>query len=104
MNISSASTAINWPTPKPIGTAGSAARDAGGRKPDDIAADFLKYASMSPMERMRANILKGMDLTEEQLGSLPQDERRKIEDTIKDSSRKMVSADGRTGQLVDVSA
>jgi hypothetical protein len=105
MNISGTSTAITWPTTKSIGTGGTAAaKDASGQAPGDVAGDFLRYAKMSPMERMRANILKGMNLTEEQLGALPQDEQRKIEEKIKDSIRKMVSDDGRTGQLVDVSA
>lgn len=102
MNISGASSSISRPAPKPTGTA--AAKDAGGQAPSAIKDDFLKYATMSPLERMRANILKGMDLTEAQLGALPKEEQQKIEDKIKDSIGKMVSGDGRKGQLVDVSA
>ena len=107
MNVSGASAAMSpsRAASRPVGTGGStAAEEAGGSAPATVASDFLKYAKMSPMERMRANLLKGMNLTEEQLGALPQDEQRKIEERIKDGIKKMVSETGRTGQLVDLSA
>ncbi len=44
---------------------------------------FLEFMDMTPMERMRAEILGNLGLTEEQLAALPPDERRKIEDKIR---------------------
>lgn len=102
MNVSGASLFGNGPVTRSAGTA--TAKAPGGQASVDTQGDFLKYAKMSPMDRMRAGILKSMDLTEERLGALPQDARQKIEDQIKDSIRKMVSNEGPKGQLVDISA
>ncbi len=44
---------------------------------------FLDFMKMTPMERMRAQILSGLGLTEEQLAALPTEERKKIEDKIR---------------------
>jgi hypothetical protein len=102
MTISSASLFGNGPVTRPAGIA--TAKASGSQASVDTQGDFLKYAKMSPMDRMRAGILKSMDLTEEQLGALPQDARQKVEDQIKDSIRKMVSNEGPKGQLIDISA
>lgn len=44
--------------------------------------EFLKFANMTPAEKLRAMFLADEDLTEEDLKAMPPDERQKIEDKI----------------------
>jgi hypothetical protein len=44
---------------------------------------FLEFMEMTPMERMRAQILKSLGVTEEQLAAMSPEERKKIEDKIR---------------------
>jgi hypothetical protein len=72
---------------------------------NDIEQEFLKYAHMNPIDRMRANILKSMGLTEDDVKNMPPQQRQALEQKIKDLIEQEVhkSAD-KKGQLVDVSA
>lgn len=49
---------------------------------DAAKQEFLDFMAMDPEARMRAQMLGGMGLTEEQLAAMPADERQKIEDRI----------------------
>jgi hypothetical protein len=72
---------------------------------NDIEQEFLKYAHMNPLERMRANILKSMRLTEDDLKSMTPQQRDAIEQKIKDLiEQKLHKNADKKGQLVDVSA
>jgi len=51
---------------------------------ESAAEQFLAWAHMDPIARMRAQILGGMGLTEDELAALPEDERKKIEDKIRE--------------------
>ncbi|GJD53695.1 hypothetical protein OPKNFCMD_6472 [Methylobacterium crusticola] len=105
MNVSSTGASPAWPASRSVSTSVSpAAKDAGSTSSESVKSDFLKYAKMSPLERMRANILKSMDLTEEQLGSLPLAQRQKVEDQIKETIKTMMTGSGAKGQLVNLSA
>lgn len=65
-----------------------------------VKDDFLKYAKMTPGERIRDEILKKMGLTEEALAAMPPKElerindaiREKIEQLMKQSQAKIVGA------------
>jgi hypothetical protein len=72
---------------------------------NDIEQEFLKYAHMNPIDRMRANILKGMGLTEDDLKNMPPQQRQAVEQKIKDliDQEAHKNAD-KKGQLIDVSA
>ncbi len=45
--------------------------------------EFLEFMEMTPMERMRAQILRNLGVTEEQIAAMPPEERKKIEDKIR---------------------
>ncbi|HAX91945.1 MAG TPA: hypothetical protein DCY07_07040 [Rhodospirillaceae bacterium] len=67
--------------------------------------EFLKFAKMSPAERLRAAFLEEHGLTEESLAQLPKEERMKIEEEIKKLIKTKLGLDDiQTGQLADVSA
>jgi hypothetical protein len=81
------------------GNLSGAAQDKG------VVQQFLNYAKMSPMERLRANILKSMGLTEDQLKALPPDQQKAVEQKIQQIIQQdMQKKANQPGQLVDVSA
>ncbi|GJD41041.1 MULTISPECIES: hypothetical protein [Methylobacterium] len=68
--------------------------------------DFLKYAKMTPAEKIREQILKKMGLTEEALAGMPQKELEKINDAIKEKIEELVKQ-GRekiVGAFADIKA
>ena len=72
---------------------------------DTVEQKFLKYAQMSPMDRLRANILKSMGMSEQDLKNMTPDQRaadeQKIKVLIEQSFQKN---SGKAGQAVDISA
>jgi hypothetical protein len=85
--------------------AASALADGDASGDDSVVQDFLNYAKMDPIQRLRANILKSMGLTQADLNAMTpaqqQAVEQKIEQLIKQELQK--NAD-KTGQLVDLSA
>lgn len=59
----------------------------------DAAQEFLDYMDKTPEERMRAQILGSMGMTEEELAALPADERKKIEDKIRETIEARIQKD-----------
>jgi hypothetical protein len=61
-------------------------------KPTGVSAtdEFLACMEKTPEERMRANILKSLGLTEEELESLPPERRQAVEDKIKDLIKERI--------------
>jgi hypothetical protein len=71
----------------------------------DVEQEFLKYAHMDPIDRMRANILKSMGLTEQDLQNMTPQQRQGVEQKIKDLLEQELHKNAdKKGQLVDVSA
>ncbi|SBW12726.1 conserved hypothetical protein [uncultured Alphaproteobacteria bacterium] len=66
---------------------------AQGLGQSDAAQDFLDYMDKTPEERMRAQILGSMGMTEEELANLPADERKKIEDKIRETIEARIQKD-----------
>ena len=110
MQIVSAGSTYSPAFAAPTAASGLASPSAvGGLDTPDAAAQsvesqFKQLADMSPMERMRAQILQGMHLTESQLNALPADERKMVEDKIKDQIKQKMGGNTQAGQLVNVSA
>ena len=50
---------------------------------DTVEQKFLKYAQMSPMDRLRANILKSMGMSEQDLKNMTPEQRAAVEQKIK---------------------
>jgi hypothetical protein len=83
------------------------ARTVAAKEAGEAAKEkFQEFMDMTPAERMRAQILAGMGITEEQLAALPPEEREKIEDQIAAIIRQKIEEavkDGE-GQEEEVSA
>lgn len=74
-------------------------------KGDDVVQQFMDYAKMNPMERMRANILKSMGLTEDALKQMSPEQQKAVEQKIEQMIKQELQKNaGQTGQVVDVSA
>jgi hypothetical protein len=72
---------------------------------NDIEQEFLKYAQMNPLDRMRANILKSMGLSEADLQNMTPQQRQAVEQKIKDLIEQEFHKNAeKKGQLVDLSA
>ncbi len=78
----------------------------GSLQPKTAEEEFLEYAQMTPAERMRANVLQEMNLTEDQLKSMDAETREKIENEIRERIKEKVenSAEAKTGVMVDKDA
>jgi hypothetical protein len=93
--------------------AATAAKPAGSSS-DPLAAvpaktakdEFMDYAKMTPAQKMRASMLGKLNVTEEQLKAMSPEERKKVEDKIKDLIKQQVENDPKmkTGSILDVSA
>jgi TPP-dependent pyruvate/acetoin dehydrogenase alpha subunit len=60
---------------------------------------------MSPMERMRAQILKSMGVTEDDLKKMSPEQQKAVEQKIEQIIKQELQKNaGTTGQVVDVSA
>ncbi|MCC0805847.1 hypothetical protein FPV16_06350 [Methylobacterium sp. W2] len=75
-----------------------------GSKDASVKDDFLKYAKMTPAEKIREQILKKMGLTEEALAGLPQKELDKINQAIKEKIEELVKQGRETivGAFADI--
>jgi ABC-type transporter MlaC component len=72
---------------------------------NDVVQQFLDYAKMDPMARMRANILKSMGLTEDDLKNMTPEQQKAVEQKIEQIiQQELQKKAGKTGQVVDVSA
>lgn len=58
-----------------------------------VTAEFLEWSKMSPAERIRAQILGELGLTEESLAALPPAEREVIEAEIREAIKRQLGID-----------
>lgn len=95
------------PVPWPRATAGFGApaprEDAAAAQSAEVRDTFLKWARMTPEERMRANVLASLGLTEESLAAMEPEERKKIEEKVREMIREKIErSTGVPGRLADV--
>lgn len=94
-------------TKTPAASNGGSVQAGGDGNSDDgsAVADFLKYAKMNPFDRMRAGILKSMNLTDADLAKMTPDQRAAVEQKIRDAiENQLEKKDQQAGSLVDLSA
>lgn len=70
--------------------------------------EFLKYAAMTPAEKMRAAMLAKLGVTEEELKAMEPEKRKAIEQKLKDMIKEQVQSDpdgkSKTGLVADILA
>jgi hypothetical protein len=67
------------------------------------AQQFLEYANMTPAERLHAQMLAKLGLTEDQFKAMDPAAQQKIEDKIREMIKQQLAAssDKRTGMITD---
>ena len=84
----------------------SASKSSGlSAKAPSVVQQFLAYASMTPAERMQADMLSQLGLTEDQFKAMTPAEQQKVEDKIRQMIKQQAeqSNDKRTGLITDIS-
>jgi ABC-type transporter MlaC component len=73
---------------------------------DPAVQKFLEYAKMTPAERLHAQMLAKLGLTEQQFKALSPADQQKINDKIREMIKKQLagSSDTRTGMITDKTA
>ncbi|MCZ4279840.1 hypothetical protein O4H49_03560 [Kiloniella laminariae] len=79
-----------------------------GTGESEAVTEFRDFIGKTPAERMRAQILKGMGLTEEELAALSPEERKKVELQIarvmEESTKLSIREDGQTRQQQQITS
>lgn len=101
MTVSAAGAIMMQPT---TGTKSSAASAGSSLAAPSAKDKFLDYMKMTPAERMEAAILEEMGLTKEDLEAMPPEQRKAIEDTIRERIKEKMKAAGgdQKGMIADV--
>jgi protein-disulfide isomerase-like protein with CxxC motif len=74
-------------------------------KPKTAAQELDEYVKMTPEQRMRADILNKLGLTEEELAAMSPEDRQAAEQKIAEMSRELMQHSGeRKGSIIDTSA
>lgn len=90
----------------PFDTQKSASLSAKPAEAKSVAQKFLEYAKMTPAERMHAQMLAQLGLTEDQFKAMSPADQQKIEDKIRDMIKQQAEngGDKRAGIITDKSA
>lgn len=76
------------------GGAGASSASSGSPLGETSAKDeFLKFQAMTPAQKMRAMMLAKLGVTEEELKAMSPEDRKKVEDKIKDMIKQQVQND-----------
>jgi hypothetical protein len=72
---------------------------------NSVVQQFLQYANMTPAQRMQADMLSQLGLTEDQFKAMSPADQQKVEAKIRDLVKKQAdeSNDKRTGLITDIS-
>lgn len=84
-------------------TRGAALTDKSA-KPATAEAEFLKYAQMTPAERLHAQMLAKFGLTQEEFDAMDSSAKAEIADKIRDEIKRTLEASGdkRPGMITDI--
>jgi len=85
---------------------GSAAASAATTPAETAAQKFLEYANMTPAQRLQAEMLGQLGITEDQFKAMSPAEQQKVMDKIRELIKQQVQngSDKRTGLITNISA
>lgn len=64
-----------------------------GTESDDLLSEFMDLAKMTPIERLRKELLEKMGLTEDSLAQMPEEQRAAIEEEIRRAINERLGID-----------
>jgi len=85
----------------------SSTQEVNKKKDLDTIAEFMDYMKKSPAERLRADILKKLDLTEDDIKAMPPEKRAATEQKIAEEIKRTLEGDtksSKSGELQSVGA
>jgi hypothetical protein len=94
-----------FPTPSPTPSLGQQKSAVTAKPADSAVQKFLEYANMTPAERLHAEMLSQLGLTEDQFKAMSPADQQKVEDKIRELIKQQAekSNDKRTGLITDMS-
>ncbi len=95
-----------FPSPAPASSLTQQKSASLAAKPaDPVVQQFLEYAKMTPAERLHAQMLARLGLTEDQFKAMSPADQQKIEDKIREMIKRQFanSSDKPTGVITDKS-
>ncbi len=100
MSVSNVSTASS------LGASSQSSTSLSAKAAKTAAPQFLAYANMTPAQRLHAEMLAKLGLTEDQFKAMSPAAQQKVEDKIRDMIQKQMadSNDKRTGMITDKTA
>jgi nitric oxide reductase activation protein len=100
MSVSSVSPASS------LGASSQSSTSLNAKAAKTAAQQFQEYASMTPAQRLHAEMLAKLGLTEDQFKALPPAQQQKVEEQITDMIKKQMANnnDTRPGMITDKTA
>jgi hypothetical protein len=94
-----------FPTPSSTPSLGQQKSAVTAKPADSAVQKFLEYANMTPAERLHAEMLSQLGLTEDQFKAMSPADQQKVEDKIRELIKQQAekSNDKRTGLITDMS-
>lgn len=73
---------------------------------NSVVQQFLQYAKMTPAQRIFAQMLNKLGITEDQFKAMPPAEKQKVEQQVQQMIKQQVQSGGdkQTGMITDISA
>jgi hypothetical protein len=97
--------ALNSLGKKTDGTAFQSALKDAGAAPKSSADELADYVKMTPAQRLSADLLKKLGLTEEELAAMPPEKRQGVEAKIAELVKQQMQESGeKKGTMVNISA
>ena len=71
-----------------------------------VVQQFLQYAKMTPAQRLFAQMLNKLGITEDQFKAMPPAEKQKVEQQVQQMIKQQIQngGDQQTGMITDISA
>jgi hypothetical protein len=103
ISISGFSPSSGAPATSPFATQSSSTQNAAAANP--AVQQFLEYANMTPAQRLHAQMLAKLGLTEDQFNAMSPADRQKVEDKIREMIKQQInsSSDKSPGQITNKS-
>jgi nitric oxide reductase activation protein len=106
-------TGVEWamsvssvPPASSLGASSQSSTSLSAKAAKTAAQQFQEYASMTPAQRLHAEMLAKLGLTEDQFKALPPAQQQKVEEQITDMIKKQMANnnDTRPGMITDRTA
>jgi hypothetical protein len=105
MSISFPTSPTASPAPSIVPSKSSSATSLAAKPAETAAQKFMDYANMTPAQRMQAEMMSQLGITEDQFKAMSPADQAKVMDKIRDMIKQQTqnSGDQRAGLITDMS-